>query len=262
MVAAMSGAACAGEGSEDPNVRIRELELQMKQMAEQLKAMQEQLARTPPPSASAPALSQPNGKNVVEASLKNGLVFKDATGDWSLRLYARAQLDSRNFFPDDFSADTFSMRRARLGVIATFFDDFVLRIEGEYSEAATKMNDGYLEYNHFKPAMLRIGQIKTLYGLERSQGAMDLNFMERAMTDTLLGSVFDRGVMLHGAPFNGLYYNLAYVNGTGQNIDETDAKSDGKDWSLRVVACQSACKFDHPSASNFDQGFKLISCAV
>ena len=30
--------------------------------------------------------------------------------------------------------------------------------------------------------------------------------------------------------------------------------------------CQSAFKFDHPSASNFDQGkdinFKLISCAV
>ena len=27
-------------------------------------------------------------------------------------------------------------------------------------------------------------------------------------------------------------------------------------------ACQSASKFDHLSASNFDQGFKLISCAV
>jgi phosphate-selective porin OprO/OprP len=239
IVAAMSAAAYAGEGSEDPNVRIRELELQMKQMAEQLKAMQEQLARTPQPlPAAAPT---PGAKNYVEASFKNGLVFKDATGDWSLRFYARAQLDSRNFFPDDFSADIFSMRRARIGAIATFYDDFVLRIEGEYSGDGTstgtytKMNDGYLEYNHFKPAMLRIGQFKTMYGLERSQGAMDLNFMERAMTESLLGSVFDRGVMLHGAPFNGLYYNLAYVNGTGQNIDETDAKTDSKDWSLRIV---------------------------
>jgi death-on-curing protein len=31
---------------------------------------------------------------------------------------------------------------------------------------------------------------------------------------------------------------------------------------LMINGCQSACKFDHPSASNFDQGFKLISCAV
>jgi phosphate-selective porin OprO/OprP len=59
--------------------------------------------------------------------------------------------------------------------------------------------------------------------------------MERAMTESLLGSVFDRGIMLHGAPFNGLYYNLAYVNGTGQNIDESNATSDRKDISLRVV---------------------------
>jgi len=29
-----------------------------------------------------------------------------------------------------------------------------------------------------------------------------------------------------------------------------------------VLLCQSASKFDHPTASNFDQGFMLISCAV
>jgi phosphate-selective porin OprO/OprP len=59
--------------------------------------------------------------------------------------------------------------------------------------------------------------------------------MERAMTESLLGPVFDRGIMLHGAPLNGVYYNLAYVNGTGQNADESSAKSDSKDYSLRVV---------------------------
>ncbi len=224
--------------AEDAQERIRELERQMQQMAEQLKAVQEQLARSAPAPAAAtgsvPARNPADG-SPVEASFRNGLVFRDATGDWSLRLYARAQLDYRHFTPEQFSADTFSMRRARIGAIATFWDDFTLRIEGEYSEAATKMNDGYLDYTRFKPAMVRLGQFKTMHGLERSQGAMDLNFMERALTESVLGSVFDRGIMLHGAPANGLYYNLAYVNGTGQNIDETDALSDNKDWSLRVV---------------------------
>lgn len=233
---ALAGVARAGEDVEDPQLRIRELERQMQQMAEQLKAVQEQLAKSAAPAGSAPAAATPaSGGSPVEASFKNGLVFRDATGDWSLRLYTRAQLDYRQFSPDAFSADTFSMRRARIGAIATFFEDFTLRIEGEYSEASTKLNDGYLDYTHFKPAMLRLGQFKTMYGLERSQGAMDLNFMERAMTESLLGSVFDRGVMLHGAPLEGVYYNLAYVNGTGQNIDESNARSDSKDWSLRVV---------------------------
>lgn len=224
----LSASAYAGDVS-DPQVRIRELEKQMQLLAEQLKAVQEQLARNAQP-ATKPAVGNP-----VEASFKNGLVLRDTTGDWALRLYARAQLDYRHFAPDEFSADTFSMRRARIGTIATFFEDFTLRIEGEFSDANAKLNDAYLDYTHFKPAMLRAGQFKTMYGLERSQAAMDLNFMERALSESLLGATFDRGVMLHGAPVNGLYYNLAYVNGSGQNTDETNAKSDSKDSSLRVV---------------------------
>ncbi len=236
IIAVLAGPAYAGGDVEDPQVRIRELERQMQLMAEQLKAVQEQLARTAPPvTAPVEAVKPAGGGSPVEASFRNGLVFRDATGDWSLRLYARAQLDYRHFTPEQFSADTFSMRRARIGAIATFFEDFTLRIEGEYSESATKMNDGYLDYTRFKQAMIRLGQFKTMHGLERSQGAMDLNFMERALTESVLGSVFDRGVMLHGAPANGLYYNLAYVNGAGQNADETNALSDNKDWSLRVV---------------------------
>lgn len=234
----MAPPAYAGEEAEDAQLRIRELERQMQQMSEQLKAVQEQLAHS---GQAAPAAARPTGGSPVEASFKNGLVFRDATGDWSLRLYARAQLDYRYFSPDEFSADTFSMRRARIGAIATFFDDFTLRIEGEYSGDGTstgtytRMNDGYLDYTHFKQAMIRLGQFKTMHGLERAQGAMDLNFMERALTESLLGSVFDRGVMLHGAPVEGMYYNLAYVNGTGQNIDDSSAETDGKDYSLRLV---------------------------
>jgi hypothetical protein len=36
----------------------------------------------------------------------------------------------------------------------------------------------------------------------------------------------------------------------------------GNPLALRTAKCQSASKFDHPTASNFDQGFMLISCAV
>jgi len=231
----------AKSGTESAESRIQKLEQQIQLMAEQLQVMRAELSRgdqehTLQDTATQPAaIAKTTAGSPVEATIKNGLVFRDATGDWSLRIYTRAQLDYRNFSPDEFSANTFSMRRARIGTIATFYDDFTLRIEGEYSESATKMNDGYLDYTHFKPAMVRLGQFKTMHGLERSQGAMDLNFMERAMTESLLGNVFDRGIMLHGAPLKGTYYNFAYVNGTGQNVDESNAKTDSKDWSLRAV---------------------------
>jgi phosphate-selective porin OprO/OprP len=249
---ALNSSVYAGEDVESAQVRIRELERQMQQMAEQLKAVQAQLAGSAQndsqhdvaldnTSTKSNVIAKPVSGSPVEASFKNGLVFRDATGDWALRLYARAQLDYRNFSPDKSAADTFSMRRARIGVIANFYEDFTLRLEGEYSgdgtsaKEYTKLNDGYLDYTHFKPAMIRIGQFKTMYGLERSQGAMDLDFMERAMTESVLGNVFDRGIMVHGAPLNGAYYNLAYVNGTGQNVDESNANTDSKDWSLRAV---------------------------
>ncbi len=243
--AILNCSAYAGDDVESAQVRIRELEKQMQQMAEQLKAVQAQLAKSSQENTAEKDAPKVTAKNVaqgnpVEASFKNGLIFKDATGDWSLRLFARAQVDYRHFSPDEVAADTFSMRRARIGVNANFYDDFSLRIEGEFSESPARMNDGYLDYTHFKSAMIRLGQFKTMYGLERSQGAMDLNFMERAMTESLLGSVFDRGIMLHGAPLLGTYYHLAYVNGSGQNTDEsnvaTATKSDGKDWSLHAVA--------------------------
>jgi len=121
----LSAPVYAAEDEGDPQVRIRNLEKQMQLMAEQLKALQEQLARDVQPAATAATpIVKSVVSNPVEASFKNGLVLRDASGDWALRLYARAQLDYRHFSPDEFSADTFSMRRARIGTIATFFEDF------------------------------------------------------------------------------------------------------------------------------------------
>lgn len=234
-ILALSSTCHATEDVESPQQRILELERQMQFMAEQLKAVQAQLAQSK--DTQTPAIQKTSGGSPVEASFKNGLVLRDATGDWSLRLYARTQVDYRHFSPDAFAADTFSLRRARLGTIATFFDDFSMRLEAEYSDSNAKLNDAWLDYTHFKSAMLRVGQFYTMHGIERAQGAMDINFMERGFSDQVLGSVYDRGAMLHGAPINGLFYNLTYMNGTGQNTDEspTNTKQDSKDWSLRVV---------------------------
>lgn len=234
----IAGAAHAEEPS-GADARMLELEKQMKAMSQELVELRQELAKTKAPAEA----DKKTDASIVHASFKEGLVFSDGGGNWSFRPYVRMQLDNRNFSPDAFAGDTFTMRRARLGAIATFLKDFTLRIEGEYGEggasanASTRLNDAWLEYTHWSAANVRVGQLKPYYGLERTQGAMDLDFMERALSDQLIGSTFDRGIMVHGEPLAGLYYHVAYVNGTGANVDEsnTDAEHDTKDVSARLT---------------------------
>lgn len=231
LVAALFAGGAQAEQSVDADARMLELERQMKAMSQELVELRQEVAK----AKEGKEADKKSDASTVHASFKEGLVLSDGSGNWSLRPYVRMQLDGRTFSPDAFGADTYSLRRARLGAIGTFLKDFVVRIEGEYAEGSTRLNDGYFEYNHWQSANIRLGQFKPYYGLERAMGAMDLNFMERAISDALPGSTFDRGFMVHGEPLAGLYYHVAYVNGTGQNLDENDAKHDSKDASARLT---------------------------
>lgn len=170
----------------------------------------------------------------VYAAFKDGITFEDGSGNWKLAINGRVQADYRQFSPDEDAADTFSLRRARLGGTLTFYKDYAVRVEGEYSGGSTTLTYGYVDINKFQAAKLRLGQFKPFYGLERSMSTNFTDFQERSLADALLGSTFDRGVMLYGSPTPGFTYSLAYVNGTG-TADENNAKVDGKDYTVRLT---------------------------
>lgn len=170
----------------------------------------------------------------VLANFKDGLSFEDGSGNWKLAINGRVQADYRKFSPDEDAADTFSLRRARLGGALTFYKDYVARVEGEYSGGSTTLTYGYIDINKFQSAKFRLGQFKPFYGLERAMSTNFTDFQERSMADVLLGSTYDRGVMVYGTPAAGLNYSMAYVNGTG-TVDENNAKSDGKDLTARAT---------------------------
>lgn len=231
---------------DESSVRIRQLEAMMQQMmeqraeqdrqmqvmAEELKAMQQQMANGKESDL------KDRGKSTgapVYAAFKDGISFEDGSGNWQMAINGRIQADYRHFNPDETGADTFSLRRARLGGTLTFYKDFVARVEGEYAAGNTSLTYGYFDINKFKQARLRMGQFKPFYGLERSMSTNLLDFQERSWGDALLGSTYDRGVMVHGSPLAGLYYSLAYINGTGTS-DENNARNDHKDTTLRVAA--------------------------
>jgi phosphate-selective porin OprO/OprP len=184
--------------------------------------------------------SSAKGKPVI-ASVKDGLVFSDETGDWSMQLNGRIQADYRSINPNEWKNDTFDIRRARLGGTFTFLKDFAVRIEAEYantndgSKGTTALTYGYLDWKHFAGAKLRIGQFKPVFGLERGESTNFTDFQELSLataTGPSFNSTYDRGVMLFGSPLKGTYYNLSYVNGSGQN---NDAMMNGKDVVGRVA---------------------------
>ncbi len=244
LLAGAAAGALAGESGADTATRIQQLEAMMQQMlaqrteqdrqmqavAAELQAMRQQIAQGREDAPKEPAKRK--GEPVL-ASFKNGIVFEDGSGNWQLAINGRIQADGRAFNPDPAAADTWSLRRARLGAVVTFHKDYAVRVEGEYSGSGTTLTYGHLDINRFKAARLRIGQFKPQYGLERSLSSNFLDFLERSMADALLGGTFDRGVMLHGAPLDGLYYSAAWINGS--NGDENDVEYDNKDLMARVT---------------------------
>ncbi len=170
----------------------------------------------------------------VLSNFKDGVSFEDGGGNWKFAINGRLQADYRKFSPDADAADTFSLRRARLGGTLTFYKDYVARVEGEYSGGSTTLTYGYIDINKFQAVKFRLGQFKPSYGLERAMSSNFTDFQERSMADALLGSTYDRGIMVYGSPTVGFNYSLAYVNGTG-TVDENNAKSDGKDLTARTT---------------------------
>ncbi len=223
----MCGMAQAEDGDND---RIAQLQKMLEQQQQQMQAMAEEL------KALQKARTDDKGKSTgtpVLAAFKDGVKFEDGSGNWQLAINGRVQFDGRAFNPDQAAADTWSLRRGRLGGTMTFYQDYSARVEGEYSGSSTTLTYAYFDINKFKAAKLRMGQFKPFYGLERASSSTFLDFQERSIADAILGGTYDRGIMLHGSPFKGVYYSTAWIN--GNNSDESDVEYDNKDLMARVT---------------------------
>lgn len=238
---------------DDAESRIRELENKVQQLIQQRTEQDKQIDLLTKElvgignqvSQSKIAKSEEKGTskgNPIYGGFKNGLTLEDGTGNWKLQLNGRVQADYRNFSPDDWKADTFSIRRARLGGTFSFLKDFAVRVEGEYANAndgskgTTALTYGYLDFTRWSGAKIRAGQFKPFFGLERAQSTNFTDFTELSLATnngSIFNSTYDRGLMVYGDPLPWLNYNAYVVNGTGQNNDDV---KDSKDIGIRVNA--------------------------
>ena len=163
---------------------------------------------------------------------------------------ARAQLDYRAFWPQFADANTFSIRRARIGLGAEVLSDYYVYVEEEFANQATnpapatgaQLTFAFIDLNWFRPGVrFRLGQFKPFIGLDNTMLDLQTDFLERSLTQSLFQNLtYDRGVMAFGQPIPGLVYSAALTNGTGQGNDELQGNAqqtqgDGKMYTLRAV---------------------------
>lgn len=232
--------------AQDSQERIRELEDRLRSLSQELESLKGQVSEQ---KDKAGAMQDRIESEVPTASWRDGLQFSDPRGNWSLRLFGRGQLDYRQFDPNAV-ANTFALRRARLGANVALMQHYGLTIEGEYATGnaqgtgtqGTAITNAYLDFNWFSAARLRAGQFKPQFGLENTGSANFSDFQERALTQNLIQNLnYDRGIMVHAAPFKGLNYGVAISNGTGLNLEERQGNrqeldADGKVLTARLTA--------------------------
>ncbi len=189
-------------------------------------------------SGNAPAAPAGDGSAKALAGYRDGFFVRTADGDYRLRMNGYVQADSHWFADDSTGDDTdeFLIRRARLEFRADLFDRFELRVEPDFAGGSLSLPEASIEVDFARWLDVRAGKLRTPFGIERLQGASDLPFVERALTDNLIPGR-DVGVRARGSVFGGgLEYALAVLNGVADGTNDDTDVNDGVDVVARLFA--------------------------
>lgn len=193
----------------------------------------------------------------IKASFKDGIVWESGDKQHSLQVNGRLHADSRTYFGYDESnkgntappaatnnpfaqgasvgADTFDIRRARIGIKAKFYNSYEFEAAANLVGSAPIMDVAYLNINWWEQAQFRFGQFKMPMNLEEQTSANNIDFIERSFVNSMAPAK-EIGAMIHGVPTKGITYALAFSNGAGLSNAESDIKVDDKDVIGRLTA--------------------------
>ena len=179
----------------------------------------------------------------ISASYKDGILFESGDKKNSLQVNGRLHFDSRSY---DYSesnntsgtasstgADTFDIRRARLGAKVKFGEYYSGEVVFNGVGSTPILDIAYANIAWWKPVQFRVGQFKMPFSLEQLTSSNNIDFIERSFVDAYIPAK-EIGAMVHGEPKKGLTYALAFSNGS--NAAETDNRVDNKDVIGRVTA--------------------------
>jgi phosphate-selective porin OprO/OprP len=128
------------------------------------------------------------------------------------------------------SADRFYLRRARLNATGKFLEEFDFRLEGDFAGTLAnttglraQMTDGYIDWNRYAAANVRVGQFKTPFGYEQLYSDPRLTTLERSLVNDRLTSGRQLGAQVGGDLLDKrLSYAVGAFNGNGTNNNFND----------------------------------------
>ena len=176
-------------------------------------------------------IESPNGENSISLT---GRVHFDG------RAYDYARDDNGSTATSAAGADTFDIRRARIGIKYKFGKYYSGEVTANTVGTSQDVLDvGYLDVAWFEKAKFRFGQFKMPFSLEQLTSSNNIDFIERSFVDSFIPAK-ERGLQVFGEPVAGITYALAASNGTtatGSSVTgaEGDVKVDNKDIIGRVT---------------------------
>jgi phosphate-selective porin OprO and OprP len=174
------------------------------------------------------SIESPNGNNSISLT---GRIHFDARAYEDNYNSDVALSSSATATPSATGADTFDIRRARLGVKYKFAKNYSGEIVFNTVGAVNVLDVAYMDVSWFEKAKFRIGQFKMPYSLEQLTSSNNIDFVERSFVDSYIPAK-EIGAQVFGEPTKGMTYALAVSNGLpAANAvgTEADNRQDGKD---------------------------------
>ncbi len=165
--------------------------------------------------AKPPEPAKPAAPPVKVAAEPEGFVVQSADGNYRLQFNSILQADGR-FYEDDtarLASDTFLLRSARPILQGTVAGRFDLYLAPDFGQGQSLIQDAYLDARFSPKARLRVGKMKTPFGLERLLTESNTLFVERALPTDIVPNR-DVGIQLSGDLGGGVFtYAGAVLNG-------------------------------------------------
>lgn len=179
----------------------------------------------------------------VDVLFKEGLRIRSKDGNLEMHLggrlleHLRIVEETPDAASGTFPRETgFLLRQARLEMSGTLYRDWEFKVQGDWGQGASVLQDGYLGWKGLKEFSVRLGQFKEPFsGPDELTSTRFITMAER-VTGNRLVPARDVGVQLWGRLFDDvLGYQLAVFNGSGQNPGAGADANDEKDVAVRVT---------------------------
>ena len=163
--------------------------------------------------------------DVIDVIYDDGIVFKTADNNYSMKLNSRIQgIFSYENPGGSPNISTYKVRRARILASGNIYAPWLKYSTQTTLEGGTAaIRDAYLEASYYKWLTPRLGQYKVPFDREFLDGGFNLQLIERSIASTEFSLQRDIGLQFSGKKVLGsLDYSVGIFNGSGGNQNNVD----------------------------------------